>query len=696
MTEPLLFSHRDLPFDRLDRLRDYLDRMLQLARPSMVAYHHETSGGFVHYIGSRERRPQGDSEQFSRASTATCIAFLVDYGGWPRPDQASAAPWATRQQDLADKIVTGPWRSAGLPEDNPFTVSFLLEALHDLIRVGAALNPEQQETVDSKLALLSAHVLTDDPSLLQERGGVSIPTVEEKHPLYPPTAFLTQKVVRVLKLWGQLDQEVRSAVEHWAWRRLHEESVLLSAERPDADVFEVAYSCLIVSGVQPLEAMTPRQRAVLRFAIDQVFAKQDTRGVWPRSRPLFLYPGLGNAYAYEYELLVQMLLDQQLASLMLTKLPQLEKSALVLDEAKIPLSRSDSDDGDAVRGAVGWASGHLTEPGSAESWSTASCFHFCHRLQRLLAEAIRQAVFEEVGASYTVPPRLANPDSAFSGFLDSPILVPGSTAPQSLESTLRMNFLEPVAADAFRIDRGEGFSSGTPMSAIFYGPPGTSKTGLAKIISRYLGWPLLKLDPSHLTRDGLDRLHAEANRLFVMLEASEQIVVLLDEFDELVRERDEAGSEVMSRFITTAMLPKLTALAERRRLIFLLATNHIERFDAAISRQGRFDMIVPVMPPLVEEKLRYWPDVAARLEEAGLDPLADPLCQRLEDLTFLEFRDLVPLLMQETNPQQLQRLVEVEHGRSTMNRKTVDGQTLKERIAGQAERIRLPRVAVTT
>lgn len=74
------------------------------------------------------------------------------------------------------------------------------------------------------------------------------------------------------------------------------------------------------------------------------------------------------------------------------------------------------------------------------------------------------------------------------------------------------------------------------MSAILFGPPGTSKTQLAKHISTFLGWPLLSVDPSYLVQDGLDNLYARANHLFSMFAMVEEIVVFLDEFDEMGRD----------------------------------------------------------------------------------------------------------------------------------------------------------------
>jgi SpoVK/Ycf46/Vps4 family AAA+-type ATPase len=102
-----------------------------------------------------------------------------------------------------------------------------------------------------------------------------------------------------------------------------------------------------------------------------------------------------------------------------------------------------------------------------------------------------------------------------------------------------------------------------------------------------------------------------------MLLSSQRVVVLLDEFDELVRERSDGDSESASRFLTTAMLPKLAALSDARRIVYVLATNHIEHFDAAIRRPGRFDLIVPVLPPSLKAKKKQWPEIETKLAIIG-------------------------------------------------------------------------------
>jgi hypothetical protein len=668
-------------FEQLDAIRIAVEERLAGAVASLTCYADAQSGGFFHQL---TKQTHGEP---SRASTATCAAFLVASGRWAE----QGTRWNGKANSLAATLASQEWSSAGLPEGNPFTVSFLLEAHYDLReaarqesaagasparpaeplapgdgtspdaapeldgqpRVGAttqddpgqavtSVGPEQTPATVTEIekgaassAAASVQAQIDQrlndlaKQLVDAKGGLSIEA-------FPATSFLTYNAVRTLDRGQALTDEARTAARAFGWSRLYQESVRVSAGASGADVFELAYAVLTVSATTPLSQMTAPERDALRYALGQFFAAQDAHGLWPRSRQLFRYPELGNAYCYDYELLVKLLSDRQLAPLLKDKLEPLTRTFDALEPTAIPIGGE---------GEVGWASGHLNpNNASPESWTTASVYHFCHEFRRFVVDAIREAVF-----AYT---RTAMPRASLDGnggvptidpndLLDSDVIVDDSGNTVGLRGLLERELLGPILADRDRVQRGHGLRRKVPNSAILYGPPGTSKTQLAEIVGRSLGWPLLKLDPSHLTRDGLDRLHAETNLLFTMLASAERVVVLLDEFDELVLDRDQTGAESSSRFLTTAMLPKIAELASRRRIVYLLATNHIERFDDAISRAGRFDLVVPVMPPTLTEKLRRWPDVKAKIDDLygsgaheGLDAEHSDV---LGDLTYLEF-----------------------------------------------------------
>jgi SpoVK/Ycf46/Vps4 family AAA+-type ATPase len=99
----------------------------------------------------------------------------------------------------------------------------------------------------------------------------------------------------------------------------------------------------------------------------------------------------------------------------------------------------------------------------------------------------------------------------------------------------------------------------------------------------------------------MEQIHSKADEIFRRLMELDHAVILFDEIDELVRER-EGGQEAFGRFLTTSMLPKLAELWQQRKTLYFVATNHIMYFDRAITRSERFDALILVAPPSYQKK----------------------------------------------------------------------------------------------
>lgn len=312
-------------------------------------------------------------------------------------------------------------------------------------------------------------------------------------------------------------------------------------------------------------------------------------------------------------------------------------------------------------------------------------------MDRLLAEAIRRDIFEYLDEVYTPPTEPLNDPAAFApDFLDGEIWTDDKTV-YSLKQTVFDRFVRPLAENVRAVRFGGQIAETVATSAIFFGPPGTSKTELSDKIAKYIGWPTLTVDPSHIVRNGLDLVQTEANKLFGMLAAAEEIVVLFDEFDELVRERG-VSSEVLSRFLTTAMLPKLATIRKRRRIVFIIATNHIETFDIAISRPGRFDIVLQIMPPTASAKLAHWTETKRHLLDDLKIP-ADFVVEHIAGLTYEEFKLIEPKLRTASADDAL-KILAAQHSRSTLQMPHVVSQdstsTWHDISVEQRSRVRLP------
>jgi hypothetical protein len=634
-----------MDFGNLEQLRSKLREIQSFHLAAMNYYASDDHRGFFHQPRNRTTA--------SLSSTATCASSVVRGGLWGNPN----AKWGDATA-IVDRLLEGDRTGAGLEPNNPFHLAFITESCLDIVDAeekrlatnkASASSADQQE--DVKLQTLQSRVETRlnseiiprlighldshteaADSLFETRGAINIKP-------YPPSAYLTQLVFRVLQrreTWrNQLkDRKLNAAVVKWARGEIERQVVFLVTKSRISDPLQLAYAIALHASAQKGADISPEEQTLVHSALELFFKSQTETGLWPPSQPLFHYPEVGDAHAFEYELLTQLLLTRPLFEDLLEYLGNLERS---LDQLSKSVFRLTLRDGATARA---WASGHHPQFSGPESWSTACVYDFVYALDRLTAEATRRAAFAEVGVPYQPPQLVLDIDAAtFASprtFLDAQIYVGGG--PESLRATMIEYLIKPILKERLTISQGRSFSTTTRMSAMLFGPPGTSKTALAKAIAELLRWPLLSVDPSYLVQDGFERLYFRSNLLFRMLSRLEETVVFLDEFDEMGRSRTES-SELLSRFITTSMLPKLAAINAERRVIFLLATNYVSNFDIAFSRDGRFDLMFQVMPPTVDEKLRFWPLLKDLIENRPSKEHAG-LKEKLNVLTYLETVEL--------------------------------------------------------
>lgn len=179
------------------------------------------------------------------------------------------------------------------------------------------------------------------------------------------------------------------------------------------------------------------------------------------------------------------------------------------------------------------------------------------------------------------------------------------------------------------------------MSAILFGPPGTTKTTIVKAMAHGLNWPLVTLSPGTFIRDGLENVERRAIEVFALLRDLSGAVVLFDECDELFRTRERSTADSndqtrsISAFMTASMLPKLQDLRDRGRVFFVIATNYLGQIDPAVKRIGRIDRMVGV----------GWPD---RKQRAHIIKTEMETSGGLRDLSAQRRRQVIELLADKT------------------------------------------------
>jgi hypothetical protein len=274
---------------------------------------------------------------------------------------------------------------------------------------------------------------------------------------------------------------------------------------------------------------------------------------------------------------------------------------------------------------AGWESDHTLSGDRIHPVPTAQAVGFllgyAHLLQRhVAARALRAARFLPRGFARREPDPVAQWEVWRAG---EPML--GAPAPSAYRA------YEAIAAD-FVAPRADGaVAASAPASMLLYGPPGTGKTTIAEELARALGYALVVVTPSDFITAGTEGVEARSKAIFQSLEEQSGLVVLFDEVDQLLLDRDSdlyRAQGDLFKLMTPGMLTKVNRLTRRRENVYVIATNYYDRIDSAIKRPGRIDARYLVMPPDRAQRERFlgalpgWGDAPGRRRDDVLDGTA--------------------------------------------------------------------------
>jgi hypothetical protein len=434
---------------------------------------------------------------------------------------------------------------------------------------------------------------------------------------YPPNAFHTYWTLELIDRFSErFGPQFNSFARRiswnrnkpvmllWARRTLGHQISLHAAESSVLDSDQLAWALVILLRFEDHFPAELGDQDLLREALKQLFATQLPVGTWRHYRSLFHYLKAGNAYCHVYETFASLLKSavqdtdgrRFVRDILYEHRDKLFNLWKYADSTKVNLSDTPSDSS-----AVGWCSGHRLNQTRPESWATASVFAFAQAYRRLLGFWTRESAAADLNV---VKPRLERaPDDVLKQRGDTWKVPFGDQ--RSVTEQLYTLFINPVLrkrpSTTLEPD-AEVLGKDQARSAILFGPPGASKTTLARAVAQRIDWQYVEIHANHFVSDGMPQGHRRADEIFRWLMQLDHAVVFFDEIDELVRERD-GGHEAFGRFLTTSMLPKLAELWDQRRIIYFVATNYIKFFDRAITRSGRFDALIMVSPPSYNAKI---------------------------------------------------------------------------------------------
>lgn len=539
----------------------------------------------------------------------------------------------------------------------------------DFMRQGVAEDPVQEPVAETAVKPGAGGEASADPEADAVAGpdhqlhepttasdeGAPEPLAPPRPQAYPPNAFHSYWAIQTLAAYEKrdlpaLEEDVaskRKVVHLWAEKALAAQAALIPARAQRLDAHQLAWALatdLMREPEQPATAVSPR-RELYEAALKAFFDEQLTNGNWRRYEPLFHYPKAGNAYCYTFETLTELIRPalvrdsgRLLRELLRAYADKLLEAWHFAEATQIELPEPDRQE--VAKDCLGWCSGHHAQRTVPEAWATAAVFSYLQVLRRLIGFWTAEAARESLGVARPSNP---DPDRAEGKLRErgdswaEMEKLPDGTQRESLTTARRLAalFLHPTRArrvddpsiepDRKLIAKNQG------RSAILFGPPGTSKTTLIDALAGAIEWDYLEIHASDFLRKGMDRVPEVADEIFAQLMEIDSCVVLFDEIDELIRQRDKNDSDPFGRFLTTSMLPKIAKLWEQRRLLFFVATNHIDAADPAIRRSQRFDAAIFAAPPSFARKRAEFERYLGQAVPEGLD--ADAVATALASAT---------------------------------------------------------------
>ncbi|HYE79639.1 MAG TPA: AAA family ATPase [bacterium] len=138
-----------------------------------------------------------------------------------------------------------------------------------------------------------------------------------------------------------------------------------------------------------------------------------------------------------------------------------------------------------------------------------------------------------------------------------------------------------------------------PMGYLICGPIGSGKTFLMQAFAGEAGIPCVTLKNFRSKWQGATEANLE--RVLTLLKSLAPVLVVIDEADAFLGDRDEEGDSGVSSRVFSTLTSFMGDTANRGRILWALLTNRPDLLAVDLKRQGRAEQHIPLFPPSTPE-----------------------------------------------------------------------------------------------
>jgi len=142
-----------------------------------------------------------------------------------------------------------------------------------------------------------------------------------------------------------------------------------------------------------------------------------------------------------------------------------------------------------------------------------------------------------------------------------------------------------------------------PRGVLLYGPPGTGKTLIAKAVATESGANFIPVRGPQLLSKWVGESERAVREVFKKARQVSPSIIFFDEIDALAPARGTTSDSHVIDNVLNQILTEMDGLIELKDVVVMGATNRPEIVDPALLRAGRFDRLVYIGEPNLEDRI---------------------------------------------------------------------------------------------